>query len=405
MTTPPVSLATRLACAFHAMINAMLQFASRLAWREQLPSEPKKICVWRTGNIGDLVCALPALAAIKRTWPKAELTLLTSPGKRGAPGAQELLSGAEWIDHLWVYYRDELSLGTFARELRERDFNVVIRLPQNMSTPWLELRQILFLMLFVRVRHARNFAVGSLLWLGRGPARALSKSRDIEHEADRQLRLVSEYTVTAHAAEFPLPLSAELQAEAARVLEQHGISSEGLLCISPGAKRSTNRWPASRFGEVARRWIEDGGRVLVLGSESDHALGVEIREIAGPGTTNLCGQSPILLAAALIQRAQLLASNDTGAIHLAAAVQTPSVVPFSARDVPDRWFPYFSEATPEHSRPIVHRRSPACSPCWLESCPHENRCLSEIPTDQVWESARAIKDLRRADSPPSRIAV
>jgi len=405
MTTPSVSLATRLACALHAAINSMLQFAARLAWREQLPAEPKRVCVWRTGNIGDLVCALPALAAIRRTWPTAELTLLTSPGKRGAPGAKELLADAEWLDHLWVYYRDELSLRGFARELRERDFDLVVRLPQNMSTPWLELRQLVFLWLFAGIRHARNFAVGNLLWLGRGPARALAKSRNIEHEADRLLRLVSEYTVTAHAAEFPLPLTASLKAEATRVLDQHGISSENLLCISPGAKRSTNRWPASRFGEVARRWIEDGGRVLVLGSEGDHALGKEIREIAGPGATNLCGQSPILLAAALIQRAQLLASNDTGAIHLAAAVRTPSVVPFSARDAPDRWFPYFSETTPEHSRPIVHRRSPACSPCWLESCPNENRCLTEIPTDQVWESARAVRDLRKADSPAPRIAV
>ncbi len=398
MITPPASLATRLAGITLNVVNAMLGFAARLAWRDRLPDSPARICVWRTGNIGDIVCALPALAAIRRTWPNAELTLLTSPGKRGAPGAQELLSEASWLDHLWVYYRDELSFNGFAREIRQSDFDLVLRLPQNMSTPWLELRQLAFLRLFARVPHARNFAVGSLRWLGRGPARALSKSQDLEHEADRQLHLLEDLTVKAHAAEFPLPLNEQVQAEADRVLERYGITSLTLMCISPGAKRATNRWPASRFGEVAKRWINDGGRVLVLGSAGDHPLGSEIQEIAGPSLINLCGESPILLSAALIQRARLLISNDTGAIHLASAVKTPSVVPFSARDVPTRWYPYFSPVSEEATRPIVHRRSPACSPCWLESCPHENRCLTDIGADQVWRSAEAVRALRTAGS-------
>jgi len=403
MITPPVSLGTRLAVRFLTATNALLQLAARLAWHRRMPQEPQRVCVWRTGNIGDLVCALPALAAVRRTWPKAELTLLTSPGKRNAPGAQELLQGAQWLDHLWVYYRDELSLLGFAKELRQRDFDLVVRLPQNMSTPWLELRQLVFLRFFARVRYARNFAVGSLRWLGRGPARALSRARGIEHETTRQLRLVGQFAVTAHHAEFPLPLNAELQAEADRVLERFGIQSEALMCMSPGAKRSTNRWPAERFAEIARRWIESGGRVLVLGSEVDQPLGVRIRDLAGLGVTNLCGQSPLLLSAVLLQRAQLLISGDTGSIHLASAVRTPSVSPFSARDVPERWFPYFSEIAPEPSRPIVHRRSPACSPCWLESCPHGNRCLSEITTDQIWMSTQAVRDLRQG--PAKRIAL
>ncbi|MFT5284211.1 MAG: ADP-heptose:LPS heptosyltransferase [Planctomycetota bacterium] len=405
METPPIGFATHLANATLAITNASLRLATRIAWHKRLPSSPRRICIWRTGNIGDIVCALPAMASIRRTWPSAELTLLTSPGKRGAPGARELLETAEWLSELVVYHPSETSARSFAAEIRKRDFDLVIRLPQNMSTPRRELRDIAFLRLFAGVSHARGFAVGSLRWLGKSAARALSKAPDIAHESDRQLQLLPSVCVQPRGAEFPLPIHAAVRSEADQLFTRYSLTGASILCISPGAKRITNRWPVERFGQIARRWLDEGGRVLVIGAQTDHDLGEQIRELGGTGVTNLCGQSPLLLSTAILKRAEVLVSGDTGAIHLAAAVGTPVVVPFSARDVPKRWFPYQSELTPKASRSVVHRRTPSCSPCWLESCPNQNLCLTEISVDHIWESTIALRGHRKGYSTPAAIAV
>ena len=288
-STAPV--AARLAAGVLRATNAALRAAGRLAWIGRVPEAPRRLCVWRTGNIGDLVCALPALAALRVTWPEAELTLLTSPGEPGAPGAKELLRDAPWIDHLWVYHPRELQARRFARELRARDFDLVVRLPQNMGTPLRELRDLVFLRFLVRVRHARGFAVGNLRWLGRSPARALASHPALEHESDRLLALLRGVSVPTSGAEFPLPLTAEVRAEADRLLAAHGLASGRLLCLSPGAKRSTNRWPLEHFAYVAARWARQGKPVAVLGSASEAPLAAKLRELAGHPVSDLCASA------------------------------------------------------------------------------------------------------------------
>ncbi len=393
---PAAPLSTRAARALLAATNATLGAAARVAWPAEFPAAPQRVCVWRTGNIGDVVCALPALAALRVRWPDARLTLLTSPGPRGAPGARELLSEAGWLDELWVYHPGELAPRTFARELARRCFDVLVRLPQNLSNPWRELRDLAFLRLAARVPRAHGFAVGNLRWLGRRAARALAGGGGLEHESARLLALLEDLVGPVRGAEFPLPIQGAVALGAERLLAQHGLDRAALLCLVPGGKRAANRWPVERFGEIARRWVALGRKAAVLGSAADRPLAARVRELAGPDVVDLCGASPLPLSAAIFARSALVVTNDTGSMHLAAAVRTPCVVPYSARDLPGRWFPYGGGGGGH----TVLRREPACSPCWLEVCPYDNRCLTDVTTDEVWDAVRRTAAARVPEASP-----
>jgi len=372
----------RLAAAALGATNGLLGLAARILWPRRRPRSVRRLAVWRTGNVGDLVCALPALWALREAWPEAEITLVSSPGARGAVGAAEMLEGCRAFDRLWTYHPAETSALAFARELRRRRFDAVVQLPQNRSTPARELRNMLFLRL-AGVPWARGFAVGGLLWLGRGAARAHARHPELVQEPARQLAALARIGVRASAVRFEPVADAAVEAGADAVLAEHGWERGRVLAVAPGCKRATNRWPVERFAEVARRWTERGGDVVILGSGSDRELGARIAAVAGPRAVDLCGASPLPLSAALLARSALLVTNDTGVMHLAAAVGTPCAVAFSARDLPVRW-------TPWGEGHAVLRRAVPCSPCWLERCPHDDRCLDEIAVDEVWRAVRSL---------------
>src|SRR4030067_3579101 len=94
-------LKSDLVLVFKYGINGVLSLLQALLWLRSMPRNPKKICIHRVGQIGDILCAIPAIKAIRKAYPEAEITLLTSPGEEGNPGAAELLKGAKWINHLY----------------------------------------------------------------------------------------------------------------------------------------------------------------------------------------------------------------------------------------------------------------------------------------------------------------
>jgi ADP-heptose:LPS heptosyltransferase len=162
------------------------------------------------------------------------------------------------------------------------------------------------------------------------------------------------------------------------LLLELGISEgERYVVMHPGAKRTTNQWPAVRFASVAdeiiRRW---GTPVILTGSASEASLVQHIAGLMREKATILCGQINLPRMAALLERSFLYVGNDTGPMHIAAAVGTPIVSIFGARDFPERWYP----AGAGHS---VLRRDVPCSPCFKEVCDRDLICLKRIEVDDV----------------------
>jgi heptosyltransferase-2 len=154
-----------------------------------------------------------------------------------------------------------------------------------------------------------------------------------------------------------------------------------LLALCPGAEYGpAKRWPETYFAEIARRKIAEGWQVWLFGSEKDAAVGAAIHTLAGsPACVNLCGRTRLGEAVDLLSLADAVVSNDSGLMHVAAALDRPLVALFGSSD------PGFTPPLSEHTR-ILSLRLP-CSPCFKRECPKKHlRCLRDLNPESVLEA-------------------
>ncbi len=193
-----------------------------------------------------------------------------------------------------------------------------------------------------------------------------------------------------------LQVSAELQASA---LQAHGLARQGHVVMAAGAEfGAAKRWPPARFAEVAAHLPQD---VVLLGSAKDRAVCDEIVALAQPAKAqgrllNLAGQTSLEQAMALIASAHRVLSNDSGLMHVAAALEVPQVA-------------VFGSSSPEHTPPLSpkaqviwlkwdasYRPALDCAPCFERECPLGHlRCLQDIPASRVLQALAEPDDRDR----------
>jgi heptosyltransferase-2 len=169
-------------------------------------------------------------------------------------------------------------------------------------------------------------------------------------------------------------------------------SGRPLVAMEAGASFGPAKcWAPERFGGLARRLLrEDGADVVTLGTAASRDVEAKVAEAAGPGLLRAVGRTDDLLAlVGLLARADLLVSNDTGPMHLAAALGTPVLAIFGATD------PGVS-APRGHGRNVVLVDPEPCSPCFLRDCPIPGHpCLAKIGVDVVHRALVPLLSLRR----------
>jgi lipopolysaccharide heptosyltransferase II len=172
-----------------------------------------------------------------------------------------------------------------------------------------------------------------------------------------------------------LPPTAEV--EAGRLLGQ--LASQNFAALVPGTMWETKHWPAERFAEVGQWFEQQGFGVVVLGTKRDHWRAKHVAERC-PTAINLCGQTTPGQLAAIIKRAAVCVTNDSGSMHLAVALETPVVS-------------VFGPTNPVHIGPYgqpqaVVRADLPCSPCnfrYLSRCPHGHACMQQVSAAMVIE--------------------
>ena len=153
----------------------------------------------------------------------------------------------------------------------------------------------------------------------------------------------------------------------------------------PGAEYGpAKRWPARNFAELARHFAARGRAVWLLGSAKERAMGDEIARFAKGDAINLCGRTDLATAVDLMSVAEIIVSNDSGLMHVAAALDKPLVA-------------LYGSSSPEHTPPLSGRAVIArieglpCSPCYRRTCPLGHfRCLNELTTEQVLQEIDAL---------------
>jgi len=368
--------------------RALFMSMPRQPWENAI----RRIVVYRIGNIGDILVTLPALNAIRKRFPDAHIALLTSPGKKGAPGAEQILPLGKWFDELFVYFSSDVQSWNgrlqLLRRLREGKFDLFIQLPNQQSRLRDEVRNMTFAR-FAGCRYAVGFEVSQRALFLREEALHVPQIR----ESLRIYRSVASQLLLDSYEDVLLPISDAPRRQVASLLLRAGVpENEPFVVMHAGAKRQTNQWPLERYARVAdeiiRRW---GTRVVLTGSAAELPAVERVAELMREKPIVICGQLNLPQMAALLERCSLYVGNDTGPMHIAAAVGTPTVSVFSARDFPERWWPC------GHGH-IVLRRDAPCSPCFKEICDRDLVCLKAIEEKDVLAAVEC--QLSRQDLPP-----
>lgn len=195
-------------------------------------------------------------------------------------------------------------------------------------------------------------------------------------------RLVDRFAALADVA----PSAPRLLADSAagqRLRRQHGLAAAGpVVALCPGAAFGpAKRWPAAHFAALARRCAAAGSEVWVLGSRADAAAGAAIA--AQAPVRNLAGRTSLLAAVDLLAAASAVVSNDSGLMHVAAALGRPLAVVYGATT------PAFTPPLASRAAVVEHRL--ACRPCFARRCPlHHHRCLRGIDAGEVFAALSGL---------------
>jgi ADP-heptose:LPS heptosyltransferase len=333
--------------------------------------EPRNILVTRLGNVGDIIVALPAFHALRRLYPNAKITLLTSPTNRGAPGAVEVLKNDKTFDDMIVYYVDESSKPDFLRNLIKRiralDVDLAIALP-NQLTSFDHLFKNLCMFAAAGVRRMEGF-------------QCVTPPDYRIRQVDRLMRIINEIG-SAEVESFPwMQPSAADAAIADELLAP--AQRRPVAVMHCGAKRPANCWAPESFVEVGKRLIAERGAAVVLtGGPGEAELTARVAAGIGAGCIDLAGKTDLGVLAAIAQKCAVVISNDTGIMHIAYAAGAPVVGIFSGRYFPEIWYPY-------GDRHAILRRPIECQYCGYETCalyPYP-KCLELITPDDVFQAA------------------
>lgn len=350
-----------------------------------------KLLIYRFGQIGDTIAALPSLWLLRTHYPKAHLTLLSESPQSGSALPPELVLPPEGLIQEYLKYNGGTSLRkllSFAKTillLRRSRFDAVAYLLPSIRSPKQRLRDAWFF---------RLAGIRQTLGFDGYPDDPLPRSADgslapVMHEADALLKRLAasglpEIKPGAGSMDMGITTGERAHADAWWVNHQGtSLAPRGWFAVCAGSKWSSKQWPSERYLEVGRKLIQEHGLLpVVLGGNEDRELGHQLIFKWGTG---LCaaGDLTVRESAALLKNATFYLGNDTGVMHLAAAMGTPCVGIFSSLDWPGRWFPYGK------GHQIIRHDVP-CAGCLLQVCNRSNECLTGITTDDVFEACLKI---------------
>ncbi len=201
--------------------------------------------------------------------------------------------------------------------------------------------------------------------------------------------MIERFMALAFAADVPLPTPyprPHLQVSPANrvtALKRFGLTlARPILALCPGAEfGEAKRWPARHYAQVAATYLADGWQVWLFGSVNDHPSGEEIRALLTDAqwrerTCNLAGQTQLAEAIDLLSCAAAVVSNDSGLMHVAAALERPLVAVYGSTS------PAFTPPLAEQVR--IVRLGLECSPCFARTCRYGHyHCLQQLPPERV----------------------
>lgn len=332
-----------------------------------------RILVTRLDRIGDFVLSTPVFEALRKKFPHSKITAMTFSENR------DLILGNPFIDDAVFYDKKGSEKGwlgnfRFARKLARRHFDLVVHLHATNRVHWVG-----FLAgIPVRIGWTRKCA-----WaLTHGLKDIKAEGR--KHESEYNFELLQLLGVDCPADMKPCFV---VQEDAVRsvdlLLKRRGVE-QPFIALNPTASCPSKMWPYYRFTELAAMlWQTYKQPLVITGGPADRTVAQKICAGTNAPVIDLTGELSLGMLGALMQKAELLVSNDTGPVHIAAAVGTPVVSIFGRNQPglsPLRWKPLGEKVR-------VVWKDTGCNPCLAHDCHIAFLCLDIIRAQDVFDAA------------------
>ena len=333
--------------------------------------------------IGDAVMSQPLLVNLKAIYPQSQIDVLASswvaPIYRACAEVYQVIEAR--LEHKQLQWGLRKQI---AKQLEANQYDACFVLPNSLKSaliPWLA-------NIPLRIGYRGEMRFGLINFALNNPSKRYRPPM-----ANHYLALCN---VIDHAEEIDinqpvdpkLNLSLAAQKSISTKLQAAAIGEKSIYVLCPGAEYgATKRWPVEHFATLAQQLIdnETDAQVILLGGKSDHALGERIRSQASntPNIHNWCGETSLDEAIALIGMSKVLVSNDSGLMHIGAALKIPQVAIFGSSD-------------PQHTPPLSYKAKVIwlnlpCSPCHKRECPLGHlKCLKDILPATVLDAIQTL---------------
>jgi heptosyltransferase I len=363
----------------------------------------RKILLIKLSALGDIVHTLPVLNALRRRYPQARIDWLVTPA------FADVLSGNPAIDNVMTFDRGAwttpwraapyIGAARLIAQLRAAQYDLVLDLQgQFRSAVFAFASGAPVRIGFDKPRADRWQMVSRPIpdeakkhaWQGAREGSFLAYTHHIAlptldvHPVERYLGVAPLLGLDDATPDFSFPIPAEATTRIEGLLDYYDIAKARLVVLAPGTNWDTKQWRVDGFAEVARHCLQKSCAVVLIGSDRERPVCDEVARLA-PGVVNLAGETTLSELAALIRRAALCITNDSGPMHLAVALDRPVVAIFGPTD--PIW------AGPYRRNSAVMRAGVPCSPCYLRrlsECPNEHACMQQVTAGSVIERVEAL---------------
>ena len=336
-----------------------------------------RLMIRATNWVGDAILAIPALRAVREHFPEARIGIVARPY------VAQIYAGQGLCDELIAYDAKGAHAGwkgreRLAAELRERKFDAALLLQNAFDAAWLAWR--------AGIPERIGYARDGRSWL-LTKAIEVPKAGEIPaHEKFYYLELVRRagwMKSLPEVDEISLAVGEKERAAAEEKLRAAGArpGAQRVAIGAGAAYGSAKCWPPERFADWANRvQSERDVDVILFGTPGESAVSEAIRGAMRGAPVDMTGKTAIAELPALLAQCHLFLGNDSGAMHVAAAVGLPVVAVFGPTDP--------IGTAPVTRRAAIVQERPYCSPCFLRRCPTDHRCMTRVTPEMV-EAASA----------------
>ena len=317
------------------------------------PAKIKKILIVTLSNLGDVVMTLPVFGLVREACPSASVDVIVGSGGR------DVFEGDERLRRV-ILYDKKATLSQkweMLREIRAQKYDLI-----------LDLRRSLFGLLGGARYRNSYFSI-------------LPGKRS--HRVLRHLYVLKKLLPIHHTRSYLWERATGEGSELFPFIRQAQDAGQRIILAAPGSKSDIKKWPVEYYAKLLDRLAEEENcRIVLIGDKNDAVDAAKVETLMKSKPENVCGRSNFMELLSIVQKADLVITNDSAPLHIADALRRPVLAIFGPTD-PKKYGPRYRNSS-------VARRLVFCSPCEKAQCRYKHECMKELGVDEVHQKALAI---------------